>query len=537
MTTATPRRPLSSLLAVPPVREVHAPGWFQRLPVWLSTGGIVAVLVVISAVLRSRQLSGELWFNEAIATGMATHSLSALPGVVRAAGSSPLYYALLHVWIDVFGSSESVTHGLSLVFGLFTIPVAMWSGWSLYGRRAGIFAAVLFAFNSFLTRYAQETQMYELMVLLGLLCTTGFLHAFVYRRRRYLWLFGISLALMIYTQASGFLFWFGALAALGVVYRFSAPEARGSLLRDAALCFGAVFVVYLPWLPTTIYQIGHVTSPWHYTPQLGADVPSDLLGGERVDVTLLVAAVIGVAPLFGRVARRTPDGIVIWALVALPFSAFALARVVGLFSTAWTARYFAPLVAPLLLLGALTSARARLVGVAAIVLCVAFLANPGSFAAGHKSDMRDVAGELAPMLHPGDLVVVGQPEQVALAWYYLPAGLRFASTIGPVKDPTYMNWENAQGRLQAAVPSATLAPLVASLRAGQQLLYVRPLTEGAQNWKEPWTQLVRRRSAQWGAILQSDVAAGSLKSVARAPHNYPSACCVADSAILYRKAS
>jgi hypothetical protein len=189
------------------------------------------------------------------------------------------------------------------------------------------------------------------------------------------------------------------------------------------------------------------------------------------------------------------------------------------------------------LLGALTSARARLVGVAAIVLCVAFLANPGSFAAAHKSDMRDVAGELVSLLHPGDLVVVGQPEQVPLAWYYLPAGLHFASTIGPVKDPTYMNWKNALGRLQAAVPSATLAPLVASLRAGQQLLYVRPLTEGAQNWKEPWTQLVRRRSAQWGAILQSDVAAGSLKPVARAPHNYPSACCVADSAILYRKAS
>ena len=37
---------------------------------------------------------------------------------------------------------------------------------------------------------------------------------------------------------------------------------------------------------------------------------------------------------------------------------------------------------------------------------------------------------MAPWLHPGDLVVVGQPEQVPLAWYYLPAGLRFADTTG-----------------------------------------------------------------------------------------------------------
>ena len=42
--------------------------------------------------------------------------------------------------------------------------------------------------------------------------------------------------------------------------------------------------------------------------------------------------------------------------------------------------------------------------------------------------MRDIAGEMAPLLHRGDLVIVGQPEQVPLAWYYLPAGLRFANT-------------------------------------------------------------------------------------------------------------
>jgi mannosyltransferase len=538
MTTAAPRRPLSSRLQLPAIADVHAPRWFQRLPVWLSTGAILFGLIVVSAFIRSRQLSGQLWFNEAIATGIASHPLSELPGVLRQTGSSPLYYALLHVWIDLFGSGESATHIFSLLTGLVTIPVAMWSGWGLFGRRAGLYAATLFAFSSFMTRYAQETQMYELMVLLGLLCTTGFLHAFVYRRRRYTWLFGVSLALLIYTQAAALLFGFGAVVALGVVYRFTPDLSfRRTLLRDAGIAFAAVFVVYLPWLPTTIHQIAHATSPWHYTPLLGADVPSDLLGGERVDVTLLVAAVIAVAPMLSAARRRLPDSLAMWALIALPFGALALARILGLFSPAWAARYFASMVAALLLLGAYSCARARVVGLAAVVLCVAFLANPSSFAPSNKSDMRDVAGELAPLLHPGDLVVVGQPEQTPLAWYYLPAGLRYATTTGSVSDPTYMRWAGALGRLQDASPQATLAPLVASLKPGQQLLYVRPLTEGVQNWKEPWTQLVRRRSAQWGAILTNDVTAGTLKQVAWAPHNYRSACCVANSALLYRKAS
>ena len=77
----------------------------------------------------------------------------------------------------------------------------------------------------------------------------------------------------------------------------------------------------------------------------------------------------------------------------------------------------------------------------------------------------------------------------------------------------------------------------ASLRPGQQLLYVRPLTEGANNWKAPWTSLIRRRSAQWGQILQDDVDRGVLKTVAVAPHNYRGASILAYSAVLYQKAS
>ncbi len=125
-----------------------------------------------------------------------------------------------------------------------------------------------------------------------------------------------------------------------------------------------------------------------------------------------------------------------------------MARIAGFFIPIWAWRYFAPIVAPLLLLGALATARARVVGVAAIIFCVAFLANAGSFAPPYKSDMKDVAAEVQHFMHPGDLVVVAQPEQTPLAWYYLPSGLRFASTLGPVAKPSLMNWMGAMGRLQ-----------------------------------------------------------------------------------------
>src|SRR6185437_6601353 len=149
-----------------------------------------------------------------------------------------------------------------------------------------------------------------------------------------------------------------------------------------------------------------------------------------------------------RARRRTPEAAVFWALIAIPAAGLAVGRIVGFFVPIWAWRYFAPVVAPLLLLGALSIARARVVGVAAIVFCVAFLANAGSFAPSYKSDMKDVAAEMQQLMHPGDLVVVSQPEQTPLAWYYLPSGLQYASTLGRVGEPSVMNWMGAMNRLQ-----------------------------------------------------------------------------------------
>ena len=175
-----------------------------------------------------------------------------------------------------------------------------------------------------------------------------------------------------------------------------------------------------------------------------------------------------------------------------------------------------------------------MVGIVAIIASVIFLYNPASYTPAYKSDMRDISGEMTPHMHPGDLVVSAQPEQVPLTWYYLPNGLRYANTIGPVADPSYMDWVKALDHLKAANPRATLAPLLASLKPGQRDP-VRASADGrGDNWQAPWTQLVRRRAAQWGALLAGD---RSLREVAVAPHNYRGACCVADSAVLYQKVS
>jgi mannosyltransferase len=530
MSTTAPRRSLPWLLQAPEVPDVHAPRWFHRLPGWLSTGAILIILLAISALVRSRFITGQLWGDEASAIGIASHSLTAIPGILRQEGSEPLYYVLLHLWISGFGAGEVAAHLFSLLIGLLTVPAAMWSGWTLFGRRAGMAAAVLFAFSPFLTQYAEEVQPYELLALLGLIATACFLHAFVRRRRGYLAPLALALALLLYTSFWAIFFWAGALAAVALLRR--SAEDRPALLRDAALAFGLALVLFVPWIPNLIYQMGHATSPWGYGDLAGFGFPSSLLGSDRVTVALAIALAVAVLPLATRERRGTPTARMLWALILLALSAAFLARIASFIAPVWETRYLASILAALLLLGAVACARSGILGVVALVLTLAFAANAASFAPQYKSDLRDVAAEVSPHLHRGDTVLVAAPEQTPLAFYYLPSGLRYATPMGPTSHPGYMNWADAYTRLNDSQPARAVTELVQALRPGQHLVYARPLTEGEKNWSQSWATLVRRRAAQWGALLAADP---RLRPIALAPHNYRSACCVADSAIVYTK--
>lgn len=530
MSTTSRRPSLPWLLQAPEIPDLHAPRWLHRLPVWLSTGAILVILLAISALVRSRFITGELWADEANAIGIAAHPLSAIPGILRQNGSAPLYYVLLHLWMSGFGSGELATHLLSVLTGLLTVPVATWSAWSLFGRRAGLAAAVLFAFSPFLTRYAEEVQPYELLALLGLVATTCFLHLFVHRRRAYVAPLGVALALALYTSFWAIFLWAGMAVAVWPLFR-SAVEP-GRVLRDAALAFGLALVLFAPWIPTLIYQMGHTTSPWGYGDLAGFGFPSSLLGSDRVTVALAVALAVAALPLASRERRGSPLARMVWALMLIALGAALAARLVSIVSPAWETRYLASILAALLLLGAVACARSGALGLLALVLTLAFAANAASFAPQHKSDLADIAGELSPSLHAGDVVLIAQPDQTPLAYYYMPAGLRYASTLGPTAHPSYMNWVDAYSRLRDTPPARAVRELVARLRPGQHLLYTRPLTEGEKAWSESWPTLVRRRAAQWGALLATDP---RLQAIAVAPHNYRGACCVADSAILYAR--
>lgn len=349
--------------------------------------------------------------------------------------------------------------------------------------------------------------MYSLMVVLSLLTTAAFLHVYVYRDRRYLPVFAVLLAGMLYTHSWGIFATAAAVLAFCLLWWTS--DDRREMLKDGAIGFGVAFVLYLPWIPTLLYQAAHTGAPWLNSPRFGVaiQVSKALLGGGTATVALLLGAGAGiVAVVLGRTADRERRAV--YTLAALIAFTLAIAWLFSQFSPAWTTRYLGVVLGPLLLLAALGLARAGKLGLAAfaIIFCVWGITKAGGLE--NKSNAADLAASMQGKLQAGDLVVTLQPEQAPLMHYHLPGGLQDqlveATQLGEVETKGVMDWRDVQERLEAATPEENLTPLLDSLPVGQRVLLVYPVTTNIGDWDAPWTATVRRRAAQWGRALELD---------------------------------
>jgi mannosyltransferase len=414
--------------------------------------------------------------------------------VLRQDGSPPLYYALLHVWMSLFGTSPSATHALSAILAIACVPAAWWAV-APFGTWVGLTAAGVMALDPYVGLYADETRMYSLVLLLALLVCGAFLRAFVLRRRGHLATFAVLAALSLYAHAWGVFLVLGAgvawLALLVV-----GPHRR-ALARDGVLAFGGAALLFAPWLPTLLYQAAHTAAPWSHRPT-GRSLTramGRIWSGRRAEQLLLPAAGVGLAIAAVRGGARTRRVLLAVAVIAAvtTLSAYAYSR----YGTpAWALRYLVVLLAPLALLVALGLGRLAIVGPLAVLAAalLAWHARPTVATLERKSNVAQVARELTPMLPRGTLVFSTQPEQVPELAHELPAGMRYATPLGPVRDAGVMDWREALVRLRAARFADVLGAELRGLDHGARVLLVQPVFSHPDS---PWTRQIRQIAHRW----------------------------------------
>ena len=498
------------------------PGWTVKARAL--TGARVAVpagigvLVALSLMLRTTELGIGFWIDEGLSVGIADRPLSDIPFALREDGSPPLYYMLLHFWLDIAGRSESGVRGLSLLFALMAIPAAWWAGRQIWGtQRAAWFSAVLMAFNPFLAQYAQEARMYSLVALLAIPATTCFIRAYALdtpNRRPWIAGFAISVALALYTHNWPIFFTISAAVAWMLLWVLADKPRRKQLFRDALLGFGGLLVLYLPWVPTTLYQAAHTGAPWADAPALDSlfGIPGVLLG-RMPQIVLLICAGAGLLVLVKRPLSERGRAALCLAIIAAltPTIAWLLSQA----SPAWANRYLAVALPPFLLLAAGGLASARRLGLVGLVLVAIMWAQDA--APVEKSNVRAIAHNITPSLQPGDLVISTQPETIPVLHYYLPDGLKYATLTGAQTELGVWDWRDGVDRLKATTPEKDLKPVIDALPVGARVVLVEPITWTINRWRAPWTALVRIRSKEWSQYLSNDP---RLKVAAIQPTNF-----------------
>lgn len=400
---------------------------------------VTAVAVLAGLVLRF-VVRSHLWLDEALSVNIASLPLDQLPEALRHDGHPPLYYALLHVWMQLFGSGDAAVRALSGVFAVAALPFAFLAGRRRGGPLLGALTLGLFALSPFVLRYATETRMYSLIILLVLL---GYLLVDdVVARGRDSWWRIVALAVVAATLLYTHYWAMWLLAAVGallivIARRAPAPETR----RGARRAIGAIVVggvAFLPWLPVLWFQSRHTGTPWASPVRptsLIANTLTDFGGGAFKDAqfvggVLLVLMLLG---LFGRAldTRRIELDLRTMPQFRAEAAVIGLTIGIGLVVSYATWSTFVTRYAATFLVFTIVLAAAGInLFTSRPVRAAVFVVTLGLFGLGcvynlhtDRTQTAQVATEIVARSHPGDLVVYCPDQLGPSTMRLLPDGL------------------------------------------------------------------------------------------------------------------
>ena len=393
-TLRTPAPP-AELHHAPPAgeqRDALLPGRYRRWPDHridrIPTRVHLAAILALAAGLRVWQLN-EVGFNsdEAVYSGQAAAiagdpELKELFPVFRAHPLLFQTFLSLGFRIDLGVGFERVA---SAAAGVATVYLTYELGRLLYGRRAGLFAALLMALMPYHVVVTRQVLLDGPMTMFATLALVLLCRFVLSGRPAWLYATGAAMGLTFLSKETG-------IVLIGAIFAFLAltPEVRVRL-RDVAIATGAMALVIAPF-PLTLMSAGHTgTGESYLTWQLFRRPNHDWLFypetvPEVIGPLVLVAAAAGLW-LLRREGSWKEVLLLCW--VAVPVVFFQLWPVKGY-------QYLLPIAVPLAVLAGRALASPRLVSRGLAAACVAIVgvsllvptwdrvasAGTGSFLAG-----------------------------------------------------------------------------------------------------------------------------------------------------------
>jgi mannosyltransferase len=378
----------------------------------------------------------DIWGDEAFSIWLSSQPL---PQVVAGGADThpPLYPFLLFLWLRLAGSSPLALRSLSAFVGTLTILILYVLGLRVFGRTAGVLAALLAAVSPVLIYYSQETRMYGLVTLFTAASVYWAVRVFQKPRSARGWLAYCLVTLAaVYTHYYAF---FVILVENLVIILSLLRNRRRSALTRWLLAQGVMALAYLPWV---VLQTGFLSGKastrfeeWNLATALriagqtfsafGAGLAVSPTAAWLIASLFLLAIAAGLLALF---RRRRPEPWLIAAYLFLPLLLAWLANPVMPF---FYARYLL-LIAPAFYLLAAWGivAWAHLWRPLGVTFTAILLVGSVYGLLGYYTDDAYVKGRYGQMMayinanaQPGDALILANQLQRPIFEYYQPQGL------------------------------------------------------------------------------------------------------------------
>jgi hypothetical protein len=446
-----------------------------------------AIVVAVVGGFFYAYSASNLWLDEALSLNIARLPLSQLRDALKRDGAPPLYYVLLHFWTGAFGSGATAARSLSALCMAAALVTLWFVARRWLGARVAWITVLLMAVNPYAYRYATETRMYALVVLLVAVGILAAQRAVERPSLGRLVPFGLVVALAVYTQ-----YWtFYLLPVCVAVFLWMTRAERLRVAgRRLLVATGAGLLAFVPWVPTFLYQNAHTGTPWGRAmfPSLPiAFTIRDFAGGVPIGADLpegwMLLFIVFALLVFGVFGRPTDDRRIEIDIRTQPDARpFAFVGAAGLLvattfaylsGSAFQTRYSA-IVFPffvLLVARGVSTLQDRRVAAGVLVAIVAL-----GFLGGERnvSTQRTQAGPVASVLlneaRAGD-VVVYCPDQLGPGVERLaPKGLQ-QFTYPRFGNPKFVDWVDYVKVLQKTDPIAFANEALARAK-GHTLWYV-----------------------------------------------------------------